>query len=130
MNPKVPLPACTNVSEIAASYNQGPAEMNSWDKQFWDRPYMPERELAVMERNGRVCKTPCFQTYFNLEPSYVHRNRYFIDIGFNTRKSMMIFRTVPFEYGPKDWVFGIKFLYETLLQEERYMVYVRSRLQC
>ena len=43
----------------------------------------------------------------------------FFDIGFNTRKSMMIFRTVPFEYGPEDWVFGIKFLYETLLQEER-----------
>ena len=77
VNPKVPLPACTNVSEIAASYSQGPTEMNSWDNQFWERPYMTERDLAVMEREGRVCKTPCYQTYFNLEPSYVHRNRYF-----------------------------------------------------
>ena len=36
-----------------------------------------------------------------------------------TQKSTIIFRTVPFEYGHVDWVFGIKFLYETLLQEER-----------
>ena len=36
-----------------------------------------------------------------------------------TQKSTIIFRTVPFEYGSVDWVFGIKFLYETLLQEER-----------
>ena len=36
-----------------------------------------------------------------------------------TQKSTIIFRSVPFEYGPVDWVFGIKFLYETLLQEER-----------
>ena len=40
-----------------------------------------------------------------------------------TQKSMIILRTVPFEYGAVDWVFGIKFLYETLLQEERLYMY-------
>ena len=50
-----------------------------------------------------------------------------------TQKSTIIFRTVPFEYGHVDWVFGIKFLYETLLQEERlymYMYILRNILPC
>ncbi len=44
-----------NVTEIKLSYRQGPPELINevvWDKQFWDRPHMFERELAELNRVG------------------------------------------------------------------------------
>merc|ERR1719483_1351516 len=42
VNP-VSLPICTNVTHILGSYNIGPAASGK-DSQFWDRPYMAQRE--------------------------------------------------------------------------------------
>ena len=70
VNPKVPLPVCTNVTEIELSYRQGPPELIKevdWDREFWDRPHMFERELADITRNGKRCKTPCSQTHYDVQ---------------------------------------------------------------
>ena len=69
VNPNVPLRICTNVTEIKLSYRQGPPELIKevvWDKQFWDRPHMFERELAELNREGKQCKTPCSQTHYEV----------------------------------------------------------------
>jgi len=105
VNPKVPLPPCTNVTYIRASYDRGPARESygGWDMQFWDRQYMAERELADLSRDGKRCMSPCSQTYYNLEPSYLPKDK-----------------VIKAEYGDKDeWVYAITFIYKTLLQEER-----------
>ena len=72
VNHKVPLPACTNMTYIRASYNEGPAKdsYGGWDQEFWDRHYMAERELAELVRNGKGCKTPCSQTYYSVKHSF------------------------------------------------------------
>ena len=69
VNPKVPLPACTNITYIRGSYSRGPTANNTggWDYQFWDRPYMHEKELAEISRNGKRCLRPCTQTYYKLD---------------------------------------------------------------
>ena len=66
VNPKVPLPACTNITFIRGSYSKGPMA-GKWDDQFWDRPYMGEKELAELSRNGKRCKRPCTQTYYKVD---------------------------------------------------------------
>ena len=69
VNPKVPLRVCTNVTEIKLSYRQGPPELIDelqWDGQFWDRPYMSERELSKLTRDGKRCKTPCTQAIYDV----------------------------------------------------------------
>ena len=65
VNPNVPLPVCTNVTYILASYGRGPVKESygKWDQEFWDRHYMAEMELAGKIRNGMRCKIPCSQTY-------------------------------------------------------------------
>ena len=72
VNYKVPLPACTNMTYIRASYNEGPARFSfaGWDGEFWDRHYMAERELSELVRNGKRCKTPCSQTYYSVKHSF------------------------------------------------------------
>ena len=77
VNPKVPLPTCTNVTYIRASYTRGPASdsYGGWDGEFWDRHYMAERELAGLNRNGKKCKTPCSQTYYKVEASYLTKDK-------------------------------------------------------
>ena len=77
MNPKVPLPPCTNVTYIRASYSRGPESESygGWDQQFWDRQYMPERELADLNRNGKRCMSPCSQIYYNVEASYLPKDQ-------------------------------------------------------
>ena len=69
VNPKVSLPVCTNVTYILASYKLGPARESygGWDNDFWDRQYMPERQLSDMTRNGKRCKSPCTQTVYKLD---------------------------------------------------------------
>ena len=66
VNPKVPLRVCTNVTEIKSSYWDN---TTGWlvDQQFWDRPFMSERELASIKRGGKRCKTPCTQTHFHVK---------------------------------------------------------------
>ena len=68
-NPKIELPACTNISVIRGSYNQGPAAFG-WDERFWDKQYMAEKEISAIERDGMICKSPCDQVLFDSEPSY------------------------------------------------------------
>ena len=68
-NPEVKLPACTNISIIRGSYNEGPAAFG-WDDRFWDYPYMAEKEISALERDGMICKSPCDQVLFDSEPSY------------------------------------------------------------
>ena len=77
----VPLPACTNITEILGSYNHGPAAFG-WDGQFWDRQYMGERELASIERNGMKCSVPCQETEYRLEAGYLMINKYYIQFLF------------------------------------------------
>ena len=72
----IPLQACTNITKILGSYNQGPAAFG-WDGQFWDREYMGERELASIERNGLKCSVPCQETEYHLEAEYLFKNRYY-----------------------------------------------------
>ena len=85
VNPRVSLPACTNVTYIRGSFCQGPmtevtnatcGRYGGWDGQFWDRHYMPERELAGLHRDGKKCKTPCHQTYYNVETSYQSKEKF------------------------------------------------------
>ena len=83
VNPNVPLGVCTNVTEILLSYRRGPGELIKdvpWDFQFWDRPYMFERELSEVTRDGKRCKTPCFQTHFDVRlKSTVRKDKYRIN---------------------------------------------------
>ena len=67
VNQKVPLRVCTNITEIQTSYRRGPLlEQVDWDDRFWDRPYMFERELADITRDGMRCKTPCSQNHYDV----------------------------------------------------------------
>ena len=63
VNPNVPLPACTNIT------------LMGWDQQFIDRPYFGERQLARLNIKGKNCKTPCSQTHYSIETSYIPNNR-------------------------------------------------------
>ena len=70
VNPKVPLRICTNISEIRRSYRQGQYVMIKeveWDQVFWDRPWMFERQVTELIRDGKRCKTPCSQTHFDVK---------------------------------------------------------------
>ena len=53
----------------------GPAA-KAVDKQFWDRIYMSERELADLSRDGIRCKTPCNKVTINAEPNYIEKSKY------------------------------------------------------
>ena len=136
VNPKVPLPPCTNVTYIRASYDRGPARESygGWDMQFWDRQYMAERELADLSRDGKRCMSPCSQTYYNLEPSYLPKDKWvrceqdhlssLFYCFFSTFTSVIWPRVIKAEYGDKDeWVYAITFIYKTLLQEERFVIW-------
>lgn len=106
-NPKIKLPACTNVTEILGSYNQPPAAIG-WDGQFWDRQYMAEKEVSAIERDGMMCKSPCDQILYDTEPSYILKAK-----------------TPKFEYGvSQEWIYAVRILYKNLLQEkkEEYLV--------
>ena len=70
--PDVPLPACDNITKILGSYARGP-DNQGWDGQFWDRPYMAERELAGIERNNIKCSPPCKQTYYEREITFTKK---------------------------------------------------------
>ena len=80
VNSRVPLRICTNVTEIMMSYRQGPYELIKnveWDKEFWDRPWMFERELEELMRDGKRCKTPCSRTHFDVKlKSTVSKDKY------------------------------------------------------
>ena len=100
VNPKVPLPVCTNVTYILASYGRGPAKESygKWDQEFWDRHYMAEMELAGKIRDGMRCKTPCSQTYYSVKHSF-------------TNPDMWAY--------PQEWASAIKIVYKNLRREER-----------
>ena len=127
VNPKVPLRACTNITEILRDYRRGPLwNTVDWDGQFWDRPYMAERELANTIRNGKRCKTPCLQTNFDVKMRSAFSkerlgmiNMYIITIIIFSDKVQK------FEYGSsQDWIYGLKLLYLDLnhIETEEYKV--------
>ena len=72
-NPKVSLPVCDNITKILGSYSKGP-DAQPHDGQYMDRPFMPERELATLERNGIKCPPPCQQIYYDTDITYTHKN--------------------------------------------------------
>ena len=68
------LPPCTNVTQILGSYNEGPAASGS-DRRFWDRPYMAQRELTELVREGLTCHAPCHTLNYQAEVVYMPRSR-------------------------------------------------------
>ena len=82
---------------------------------------MPERELADLNRNGKRCMSPCSQTYYNVEASYLPKDQLIVSSNkVHLKPIFFLPRVVEYEYGYKeDWVYAVTFLYKTLLQEER-----------
>ena len=107
VNSKVSLPTCTNVTVIQRGYRRGPLQNKTkWDHEFWDRPYMAEREISGLTRDGMRCKTPCSHTYYKLERTSVTKSKYL--------------KQKRYDYGlSPEWVFGIELVYRKLLQETK-----------
>lgn len=61
---------------ILGSYNKGPAsEEFGWDDKFWNRKYNSEKELTAIERDGLSCMSPCKQTKFKTQPTYLAKDK-------------------------------------------------------
>ena len=68
VNPNVPLPTATNMTIIQSGFRRGPLlEEVDWDQQFNDRPYMAEKEIAGLTRDGKRCRSPCSQMYYEVK---------------------------------------------------------------
>ena len=48
-------------------------KLNNWDSRLWDRPYMSERELANLVRDGENCKPPCRNINFDISITHVEK---------------------------------------------------------
>ena len=71
VNPRVPLPTATNMTIIQRGFKRGPLfNTVDFDQQFMDRPYMAEKELAGLTREGKRCRSPCSQIYYDVKKSY------------------------------------------------------------
>ena len=76
VNPHVPLPIATNMTIIQAGYRRGPlTETVDWDGQFWDRPFMAEKEIAGLTRDGKRCRSPCSQMYYEVKQTSLTKAR-------------------------------------------------------
>ena len=82
-NFKVNLPSCSNLTYLLKTYGQGPALENAsseeraknWDGMVIDRPFMSERKLASIVRDGMNCKPPCRNINFDVSLMYDERSR-------------------------------------------------------
>ena len=76
VNPHVPLPIETNMTIIQAGYRRGPlTETVDWDGKSWDRPYMAEKEIAGLTRDGKRCRSPCSQMYYEVKQTSLSKAR-------------------------------------------------------
>ena len=118
INKKVDLPVCENNTKILGSYNRG-QDASEWDKDFWDRMYMSERQLSDLERDGIRCKTPCSKVMIEVEPTYLEKNRQ-VYSQFLSFSNTGIFRSIAKyakEFGDDEqWDFAIRFVYKNLEQ--------------
>ena len=68
VNPRVPLPACTNVTYIRASYGDP-------EDDLLHRHAMSKKELVEIPKNGKKCMTPCSQVKYNVKFNNVPRDK-------------------------------------------------------
>ena len=68
-NPKIPLPACNNLTHVLGSYDKGPAKFG-WDGTLWDRQYISEKGLSTIIRDGKKCLSPCSKVSYKVEQSF------------------------------------------------------------
>ena len=55
---------------IQRGFKRGPLfNTVDFDQQFMDRPFIAEKELAGLTRDGKRCRSPCSQIYYDVKKS-------------------------------------------------------------
>ena len=61
---------------IQRGYRHGPLlEEVDWDGELWDRPYMAEKEIAGLKRDGKRCRSPCSQMYYQVKQTSLTKQK-------------------------------------------------------
>ena len=56
--------------QFILSYDRDSYNPERWDEAFWGRPYLSEKDLVSLKRDGMECPSPCEQVLYQIsEPT-------------------------------------------------------------